>query len=531
MRVTRLSLLCIGIFVSSGWSVSASTTLPTGSGQPFQNEQPSLVLDYIVNISGGPDDLGEVGMFAGNFAPRGWAFAHGQTLSVTAHTDLFDKLGTTFGGDGVTSFALPDLRGRSAIGAGLGPDAIGYVLGQQVGSEQATLGSSPQHRHDIGTGYQTELSENDSSHSNMQPSLALTPIIATEGLFPPRNLSASSDSELAPFGASLEPFLGEVTWLAHDDIPTGWARADGTLLSIASHQALFSVLGTIYGGDAQVDFALPDLRGRTPVGPGQGPGLPNHPLGLEYGDTEEALHLSQLPNHNHGLPDNLGSTGFTGGGGSQSNLQPSLPLTHLFALEGVYPSRNLAALGTGPEPYIASVSMFAGNYAPRSFFKAEGQVLDISSFTAAFSLVGVNYGGNGVSNFGLPDLRGRTIVGEGQGPGLSNRSLGQEYGQETGTLSTSNLLSHSHEFTVLAGDFDLDGDVDGYDFLKWQRGESPNPLSNTDLTAWQNNYEMTVPLSASSAAVPEQTSAMLVVVAALACCALRQQSAGTRNRC
>ncbi|MGI9430177.1 MAG: tail fiber protein [Bythopirellula sp.] len=531
MNVTRLSLLCIGVFVSSGWSASANTTLPTGNGQPFQNEQPSLVLNYIVNISGGPDDLGEVGMFAGNFAPRGWAFAHGQPLDVSENSDLFDKLGTTFGGDGVTSFALPDLRGRSAIGAGSGPDSTNYMLGQQVGSQQVTLGSSPQHRHDIGTGYLTELAGNATAHSNMQPSLALTPIIATQGLFPSRNLSASTDSDLAPFGIGVEPYLGEVTWLAHDDVPTGWARADGTLLSIASHQALFSILGNTYGGDGRVDFALPDLRGRTPVGVGQGPGLPNHPLGQEYGDTEETLNLAQLPSHDHSLPDNLGSTNSTGGSGAQSNLQPALPLTHLFAVEGTYPSRNLAALGSGPEPYIASVSMFAGNYAPRSYMMTDGQVLDISTYTAAFSLVGDIYGGDGRSNFGLPDLRGRTIVGEGQGIGLSNRALGQEYGQETSILSTSNLPSHTHEFTVLAGDFDLDGDVDGYDFLMWQRGESPNPLSNTDLTAWQNNYEMTVPLSASSTAVPEQTSAMLVVVASMACCALRQQSAGTRNRC
>ncbi len=525
MRTLRSFLCCLTVLIASAaLSAPAATTLPTGGGQSFRNEQPSLALNYIVNIFGAPDDMGEVGIFAGNFAPQGWALANGQQLLINDHQTLFGKMGASFGGDGVTTFALPDLRGRSPIGTGQGPGLPNYLLGQQVGNEQVTLGAAPAHAHDIGTGYSTEIASQTLPHSNMQPSLALTPIIATQGIFPPRNLSASSDSDIAPFAAFGEPYLGEVTWIAHNEVPTGWMIADGQNLPISSHSALFSILGTAYGGDGQFNFSLPDLRGRTPVGEGNGPGLTSRSLGEEFGTTEETLTIAQTPNHVHGLPDNLGQTASAGGGNSQSHLQPSLALTHIIALLGTYPSQNLAAstdaneplaaLGSGNEPYYASVSMFAGNFAPRSYASTDGQILPINQNAALFSLLGTEYGGDGRVTFGLPDLRGRTTVGVGQGNGLSDRDLGDIYGAETSVLGTNHLPSHTHEFTVLDGDFDLDGDVDGSDFLKWQRGESPFPLSPADLNAWQTNYGMVAPLATSSTAVPEPTSALLLVLAA-----------------
>lgn len=83
--------------------------------------------------------LGSMCVFAGNFAPRGWAFANGQLLSVSENSALFSLLGTTYGGDGRTTFALPDTRGRSVIGAGHGPGLQHYPLGQKGGVETVTL--------------------------------------------------------------------------------------------------------------------------------------------------------------------------------------------------------------------------------------------------------------------------------------------------------------------------------------------------------------------------------------------------------
>ncbi|MGE7993777.1 phage tail protein [Pseudomonas sp. NPDC089554] len=85
--------------------------------------------------------LGEIIIFGGNFAPRGWAFCQGQLLSVAQNTALFSILGTTYGGNGQTTFGLPDMRGRSPIGAGQGPGLTPIELGEQAGTEQVTLTS------------------------------------------------------------------------------------------------------------------------------------------------------------------------------------------------------------------------------------------------------------------------------------------------------------------------------------------------------------------------------------------------------
>jgi len=93
--------------------------------------------------------LGEIRMFGGNFAPTGWALCNGQLLSISQNTALFSLLGTTFGGDGQTNFALPNLQGRVAVHFGQGAGLSPYTLGQQGGSEQITLtiNQTPAHSH------------------------------------------------------------------------------------------------------------------------------------------------------------------------------------------------------------------------------------------------------------------------------------------------------------------------------------------------------------------------------------------------
>lgn len=93
--------------------------------------------------------LAEIRMFAGNFAPRGWAFCQGQLFSIAQNTALFSLLGTTYGGNGQTTFALPDLRGRCPVGAGQGPGISSIVLGEVAGTETVTLLTTqmPAHTH------------------------------------------------------------------------------------------------------------------------------------------------------------------------------------------------------------------------------------------------------------------------------------------------------------------------------------------------------------------------------------------------
>ncbi len=172
----------------------------------------------------------------------------------------------------------------------------------------------------------------------------------------------------------MNPFLAMIMIFAGNFPPQGWAFCDGQLLSIAQNQALFSLLGTTYGGDGQTTFALPDLRGRVPIHMGQGPGLSNYFIGEIAGTENITLTINNMPQHNHVLnatseqgstsdPSGayLGNTGAldreynTSGtivqmnpnvvgpkGGSQpfGILQPFLTLNFVIALQGIYPSRN-----------------------------------------------------------------------------------------------------------------------------------------------------------------------------------------------
>ncbi|WP_067734334.1 phage tail protein [Novosphingobium naphthalenivorans] len=174
--------------------------------------------------------IGEIRMFGGDFAPAGWAYCHGQLLAISQYDALFALIGTTYGGNGTTSFALPDMRGRVPIHMGQGPGLSNYVIGEMSGTENVTLMSTqiPSHNHSVmasanaGTDPQPnsgavpaspvgstaflyvvpgsssvvpvemspssiELAGGSLPHDNMMPSLALNFIIALFGVFPSRN--------------------------------------------------------------------------------------------------------------------------------------------------------------------------------------------------------------------------------------------------------------------------------------------------------------------------------------------------------
>ena len=257
-----------------------------GSSQPFNNYQPSLAVNYIINIGGDYPDLGggsaEENMlgvvipFAGNFAPEGWAFADGQLLPINGNTALFSLLGTTYGGDGITNFALPDLEGRDIVGAG-----DGYDLGEQVG--QPTVALSNDQVPDASTAAASSL-------DNQQPGLALNYLIATSGNYPP---TEDPDAEIDPN----TPYIGQVVAYAGIpfEVPAGWALADGQVLSVDSNPALFSLLGTTYGGNGINTFALPNLQGSTVIGSGTGPGGNYYTEGDSYGTNSQTINVSQLP--------------------------------------------------------------------------------------------------------------------------------------------------------------------------------------------------------------------------------------------
>src|SRR5262249_1928581 len=261
---------------------------------------------------------------------------------------------------------------------------------------------------------------------NSQPSLGLHYIIATQGIFPSRAGGGS--------GAGEEPFIAEVRLTAFNFAPGGWAFCDGQLLAISQNTALFSLLGTTYGGDGRTTFALPDLRGRAAVSAGQGPALTERFPGEEFGQESTTLTVSQLPAHQHSQSG--GTTGISGGGQPLGNTQPSLGLNYIIAPSGI-------------AGYLPEVRLFAGNFEPNSWLFADGRLPDIDTHEGLFSEIGTTYGGDGVNTFALPDLQGRVAVGAGQGPGLTNRTLSERYGGESVTLGVAQMPSHTH--TVPSG--------------------------------------------------------------------------------
>lgn len=100
------------------------------------------------------------------------------------------------------------------------------------------------------------------------------------------------------------------------------------------------------------------------------------------------------------------------------------------------------------DPLVGQISMFAGTFAPRGWLFCNGQLLPIPQYSTLFSIIGTTYGGDGINNFALPDLRGRVPVGQGQGPGLSPRNLGETSGNENVTLTISNMPAHNHQLNA-----------------------------------------------------------------------------------
>src|SRR5262249_55975750 len=151
--------------------------------------------------------------------------------------------------------------------------------------------------------------------------------------------------------------------------------------------------------------------------------------GQKFGVETVTLTEAQLPVHSHTLP--TGTTGTTGSGQPHENMQPSLGMNFIIATQGDF-------------QYLGEVRMFAGNSAPTGWMFANGQTLNLRDSTALFSRLGTTYGGNGTTTFALPDLRGRTLIEDGQGPGLALRFVGELDGAESVPLLTSQLPAHSH---------------------------------------------------------------------------------------
>ncbi len=330
-----------------------------------------------------------------NFTPRGWLACDGAAYPIKQSLPLAQILGNAFGGSPGVRFNVPDLRSRAPRHVG-SPNS----RGSHGGSEQSTLtlGNLPSHNHSFqaspdpanltapseallaaatarGVNIYTVNSAlvplspgailpvgGNQPHSNIQPYVAMNFIIADQGVFPNPEGPGVNDDDL---------FVGEIRIFASTLIPSNWTPCNGQLLAIASNQPLFNLIGNAYGGDGQTTFALPDLRGRLPLGAGQAPSLSNYKLGQSGGIEAVPLSINQMPPHSHNAvasseqvalsdpsgnflsiqaqafntqpPDvtlNARTVGTTGTGIGHDNMMPSLTLNFCICLAGTLPSRN-----------------------------------------------------------------------------------------------------------------------------------------------------------------------------------------------
>jgi microcystin-dependent protein len=172
--------------------------------------------------------LGEIRMFAGDFAPQGWALCDGSLLSIQDNANLFSLIGNTYGGDGKLTFALPDLQQLSVLHM-----SSEYQIGDQgeSGSINQSSGES---------GIPTDV-------------VSFRFIISMAGVYP------------SPNGGSIDALIGEGRIFSFPFAPYGWTQCDGQVLGIPQDEPLFKILGTAYGGDGTTTFALPNLQGALPV--------------------------------------------------------------------------------------------------------------------------------------------------------------------------------------------------------------------------------------------------------------------------
>lgn len=340
--------------------------------------------------------MAEIRLFPFGFAPRGWLPCNGAVLPIAQNQALFALLGTQYGGNGVQTFALPNLQQRSPVHAG-----DRYTVGEAGGTSAHALTTPelPSHAHTplatsaaagtgapaaadwatttrphYGTSPQVAMAPGtvgpvggSAPHPNMPPYLGLQYAIATAGIFPSRDGSSSDDN-----------FLGEIRFFAGNFAPGGWAACNGQLMAISQNTALFALLGTYYGGDGRVTYALPDLQGATPVHVGTQPGGEEYVIGQTGGAETVTLTSSTMPAHTHtaqtvpagttgtsgnpsgaawatpvqgrlreplyatgGTPVAMsdGALAPTGGGLPHENRSPYLAMTAVIALQGIFPQR------------------------------------------------------------------------------------------------------------------------------------------------------------------------------------------------
>ncbi len=430
--------------------------------------------------------IGEIRIFGAGFAPWGWHICDGSLILIEQNTALFSLLGTTYGGDGLKTFALPDLRSRIPLGmSSLRP------IGTIGGAERVTLGveNLPSHRHtpacnntdggnfkDATNAFWAASAQNGmrygqapgsvrmsgesilpeggyEPHENRMPVIALTYGIAITGKYP----------IIGTRGYGLT-YPAEIRMFAFADETEGYVVCDGRTYPVNPDDQLFRLIGSTFGKE-EGRYKLPDLRDRVLIGSG-----PAHPAFSTGGEDAHKLTVEEMPKHRHKTVTSSNKSdspspkehfwpaeaGYTaqnnsvmndqaveaaGGGVAHDNMSPFLTINYTICTDGMYTDGQFQPV----EEYLGTIRAFATKVTSGAWLPCDGRELPIASNNTLFSLLNTRYGGNGTTTFALPDLRGRAAVQYSyKNPNLTAYELGEKAGVETVSLTVSQMPGHSH---------------------------------------------------------------------------------------
>lgn len=264
-------------------------------------------------------------------------------------------------------------------------------------------------------------------------------------------------------------YVGEVRMFGGSYVPQGWVACEGDVLPVASYLDLFSVIGFTYGGNGTSLFGVPDLRGRTPLGVGDGPGLTPRSSGEVGGQERVSLTSAQMPYHRHDLRASGAEATTTDPAGNTWGVSPDGAPYAPAAGSASFAPAAVRTAGTGAahenrspvlgvafgichyadpgtddgDTTIGEIRLWAGPTPPDNWRLCDGATLDIADNVALFSILGTTYGGDGIRDFRLPDLRGRVPVHVG-----GSRVAGQTGGVEQVALTTAQMPAHTHDITA-----------------------------------------------------------------------------------
>lgn len=421
--------------------------------------------------------------------PAGWVPCDGRVLDSDLDSPLYSLIQNSYGGQ-FPQFAVPDLRGRVPLHRG-----GNRTLAQPGGQERValTVAQLPAHNHLLGAnsgegdrgdpagnvwarsealGFSADAADAamgsqalastgaDAPHDNMMPFLGLTALISRDGVAP-------GEEPAAP-----DAFMGEIRMMAFPDQPLGWLHCDGGALLLEEELAV--LVGDLYSHDAS-NPTVPDLRARVPIHRSD-----VRQVGRPGGEEAHTLSPAELPPHTHaamaapvpgddpspsgrhwgvqsaGLayavipdtslrPDAVATAGL---GMPHDNLPPYLALNCCVSRTGIFP----ATMDQQPisDPFLGEVRLFAfKDFAPMGWAICDGTLLERNEQTEALALLlGTRFGGDGITNFALPDLRGRALLAAGAGPGLTPRTVAERGGADAVVLTLADLPTHTHEVRV-----------------------------------------------------------------------------------